>query len=144
MSHAVAAAVSQRAGDRPLSGPLLTVLGLAAVAVAVFASLILGASTIAPADVILALLAFDGSAEHVAVVEVRLPRSVVALAVGASLGVAGALMQAVGRNELADPTILGISWGAALATVAGQITWASTRRRCWSRSRCWVRRWPPP
>lgn len=121
MSPAVPAAVSQRVGNRKLRGPLLAVIGLVAVAVAVFAGLALGASTIAPDQVLSALVAFDGSSQHVAVLEVRLPRIIVAIAVGASLGVAGALMQAVGRNDLADPTILGISWGAALATVAGQI-----------------------
>jgi len=52
---------------------------------------------------------------------VRLPRTAVALVVGASLAVAGALMQTVARNDLADPSILGILMGAALATVAGQI-----------------------
>lgn len=121
MSPAARAALRQRAGSRRLPGPLLIALGLGGLMVAAFASLAFGARTIAPAHVISALLAFDGSSTHVAVTEVRLPRTVVALAVGASLGVAGALMQAVARNDLADPTILGISWGAALATVAGQI-----------------------
>lgn len=121
MSPAAVAALHQRAVGRRLSGPLLIALGLGALMVAAFGSLALGASTIAPADVVSALLAFDASSPHVAVAEVRLPRTIVALAVGASLGVAGALMQAVGRNDLADPAILGISWGAALATVAGQI-----------------------
>lgn len=121
MSPAAGAAQRPRAVSRRHPAPLLVALGLGGLAVAAFASLALGASSIAPDEVLSALLAFDGSAEHVAVVEVRLPRTVVALAVGASLGVAGALMQAVGRNDLADPTILGISWGAALATVAGQI-----------------------
>lgn len=121
MSDAVVAAASQRVGRGRLPGPLLAALGLGVLAAAVLASLVLGASTISPDQVLSALFAFDGSRSHVAVVEARLPRTVVAVAVGASLGVAGALMQAVGRNDLADPTILGISWGAALATVAGQI-----------------------
>lgn len=121
MSRAAGAALGRRAGSRRLSGPLLIALGLAALVVAGFASLALGATTIAPAEVVSALLAFDGSAQHVAVAEVRLPRTAVALVVGASLGVGGALMQAVARNDLADPSILGISMGAALATVGGQI-----------------------
>jgi len=121
MTRAVTAAVSQRVGRGRLPGPLLAALGLGALAVAVFASLVLGARTISPQQVLSALFAFDGSPSHVAVIEARLPRTVVAVAVGATLGVAGSLMQAVGRNDLADPTILGISWGAALATVAGQI-----------------------
>lgn len=121
MSPAAPAALRRRSGSRRLPGPLLIALGLGGLVVAAFASLALGAATIAPAEVVVALLAFDGSAEHVAVAEVRLPRTAVALLVGASLGVAGALMQAVARNDLADPSLLGISMGAALATVAGQI-----------------------
>lgn len=121
MSPAAAAALRRRAGSRRLPGSLLIVLGLGALALAAFASLVLGATAIAPTEAVAALVAFDGSAEHVAVAEVRLPRTAVALLVGASLGVAGALMQAVARNDLADPSILGISMGAALATVAGQI-----------------------
>jgi len=121
VSPAAAAALRRRAGSRRLPGSLLIVLGLGALALAAFASLVLGATAIAPTEAVAALVAFDGSAEHVAVAEVRLPRTAVALLVGASLGVAGALMQAVARNDLADPSILGISMGAALATVAGQI-----------------------
>jgi len=54
-----------------------------------------------------------------AAVEKRVPRTVVAMLVGASLGVAGAVMQGVTRNPLADPGILGVSSGAALAVVVG-------------------------
>lgn len=105
---------------RRVPGPQLVLLGLLALAGAVFASLALGARTVAPGTVVAALTAFDGSAEHVAVAEVRLPRTVVAAVVGATLAVAGALTQAISRNPLADPSILGISWGAALAAVGGQ------------------------
>jgi iron complex transport system permease protein len=48
---------------------------------------------------------------------VRLPRTLLALATGAALGLAGALMQALTRNPLADPGILGVSAGAAFAVV---------------------------
>lgn len=55
----------------------------------------------------------------VAVVEaIRAPRAVLALAVGAALGAAGATMQGVFRNPLADPTLIGVSSGGALAAVA--------------------------
>lgn len=122
MSVAATAAPRQRIGSsRRLSGPLLGFLGLLALAVAAFASLVLGATTVAPADAISALITFDGSRDHVTVAEVRLPRTIVAVVVGGALAVGGALMQAVSRNDLADPSILGISWGAALATVAGQV-----------------------
>ncbi|MET0828642.1 MAG: iron ABC transporter permease [Microbacterium sp.] len=54
-----------------------------------------------------------------AAVIARIPRTVLALLVGAALGLAGASMQAVTRNPLADPGILGVSGGAALAVVIG-------------------------
>lgn len=54
-----------------------------------------------------------------AAVVARVPRTVLAVLVGAALGLAGAGMQAVTRNPLADPGILGVSGGAALAVVIG-------------------------
>jgi len=54
-----------------------------------------------------------------AAVQARIPRTVLAVLVGAALGLAGAGMQAVTRNPLADPGILGVSGGAALAVVIG-------------------------
>ena len=51
------------------------------------------------------------------IAELRFPRTVLALAIGAALGVAGALIQGHTRNPLADPGIIGISAGAALAVV---------------------------
>ncbi|OZF52048.1 FecCD family ABC transporter permease [Rhodococcus sp. 14-1411-2a] len=55
----------------------------------------------------------DGSTESVIVRELRLPRTVLGLLVGVALGVAGALIQAMTRNPLADPGILGVNAGAA-------------------------------
>ncbi|WP_119698769.1 FecCD family ABC transporter permease [Microbacterium halotolerans] len=57
--------------------------------------------------------------EHVIVVQMRAPRTVVGLAVGAALGVAGALIQALTRNPLADPGILGVNAGAAFFVAIG-------------------------
>ncbi|MFC7405313.1 FecCD family ABC transporter permease [Georgenia alba] len=54
-----------------------------------------------------------------AAVVTRLPRTLLAVAVGAALGLAGAVMQGVTRNPLADPGILGVNMGASLAVVAG-------------------------
>lgn len=59
------------------------------------------------------LLQADGSTESVIVRELRLPRTVLGLLVGLALGVAGALIQAMTRNPLADPGILGVNAGAA-------------------------------
>jgi iron complex transport system permease protein len=57
-----------------------------------------------------------------AAVSKRVPRTLLAVIVGAALGLAGAVMQAVTRNPLADPSILGVNMGASLAVVTG-IAW---------------------
>jgi iron complex transport system permease protein len=81
-------------------------------------SIAFGAADIAPADVWAAIFAFDAeSTEHLIIRTLRVPRAAVAALVGAALGVAGALMQGLTRNPLADPGILGIETGAALGVV---------------------------
>jgi iron complex transport system permease protein len=62
----------------------------------------------------------DGSRDAAIIHSVRVPRTVLGLLVGAALGLAGALMQALTRNPLADPGLLGVTWGAS-AAVAGSI-----------------------
>lgn len=61
----------------------------------------------------------SGTSVAAAAVQERVPRTVLALLVGAALGLAGTAMQGVTRNPLADPGILGVSAGAALAVVTG-------------------------
>ncbi|WP_425565484.1 FecCD family ABC transporter permease [Pilimelia columellifera] len=89
---------------------LLVVLALASVAV--------GARSLPLSTVLDALLAPDGSYDAAVVARQRVPRTVLAIAVGAALGVAGALMQALTRNPLADPGLLGVNGGAAAAVVS--------------------------
>nr|WP_242042563.1 iron ABC transporter permease [Leptolyngbya sp. FACHB-541] len=81
-------------------------------------SITFGAADIDLSTVWQALTAFDGSTNHLIITTLRLPRALIALLVGAALAVAGALMQGLTRNSLAEPRILGISAGAALAVVA--------------------------
>lgn len=64
-----------------------------------------------------AFLNFDGSNEHLIIQSVRLPRALIAAAVGASLAVAGVLLQTLTKNPLAAPEIFGINAGAGLAVV---------------------------
>ncbi|MER5772120.1 iron chelate uptake ABC transporter family permease subunit [Streptomyces sp. NPDC001985] len=79
-------------------------------------SLMVGARAIAPGTVWDALFHFDGSLdEHAMVRELRLPRTVIGLVVGAALGLCGALIQAFTRNPLADPGVLGVNAGAGFA-----------------------------
>ncbi|WP_312468911.1 iron ABC transporter permease [Neobacillus sp.] len=60
----------------------------------------------------------NGSNEHIIIQTVRLPRALIALAVGASLAIAGTLMQTLTKNPLASPGIFGINAGAGFAVVA--------------------------
>ena len=113
---------------------------------AVFLSLLVGARPIAPHTVWEALTNFDAANGDHAVVHSRIPRTVAGLLIGAALGLAGAGMQGIARNPLADPGILGVNAGAALAvvlgihffavsTLQGYILFAFAGRlppRCWS------------
>jgi iron complex transport system permease protein len=91
--------------------------GAVAVVVAVVAGLVVGPVAIAPLDVVRELLGFDAglSATQESIVrEIRLPRVVLGLLVGATLSVSGASYQGVFRNPLADPYTLGAASGAGL------------------------------
>lgn len=61
----------------------------------------------------------EGQFDHMVVRELRMPRAVFAITVGAALSVAGALMQGVTRNPLAEPGILGLMAGASFAVIIG-------------------------
>ncbi len=95
-------------------------LGLAAMIVAVAAlcamSLAIGTRDVAWSDILAAL---RGQVDSIgqAAVAMRIPRTALALFAGAALGLAGAVMQGVTRNPLADPGILGVNMGASLAVV---------------------------
>ncbi|MFS0912274.1 FecCD family ABC transporter permease [Microbacterium sp. 179-I 3D2 NHS] len=69
-------------------------------------------------DILAALAGHDDTIAQAAIVK-RVPRTVLALLVGAALALSGATMQAVTRNPVADPGILGVSNGASLAVVMG-------------------------
>lgn len=78
----------------------------------------IGARTISPQTVIQALIHFDAkNFDHRIIVSLRLLRLTAALLVGAALGVAGVLLQALIRNPLGEPHILGLNAGAAFAVV---------------------------
>jgi iron complex transport system permease protein len=96
---------------------LLVCAGL--LVLALLSSIAFGAADIAPSDVWDAIFRFNAeSTEHLIIRTLRVPRAAVAALVGAALAVAGAVMQGLTRNPLADPGILGIETGAALAVVA--------------------------
>jgi iron complex transport system permease protein len=82
-------------------------------------SLAIGSRVIAPDTVLRVLLHPDGSDAATIVHDLRIPRTVLAIAVGIALGIAGALMQGHTRNPLAEPGLLGVEAGAAFAVVIG-------------------------
>ncbi|MFI2113984.1 FecCD family ABC transporter permease [Streptomyces rubiginosohelvolus] len=99
--------------------PALLAAGLAAVLILLcLLSLGLGALSIPPGDVIKALTGQPtGPRIEDVIWSVRIPRTALGLAAGAALGLSGCVMQALTRNPLADPGILGVSAGAAFAIV---------------------------
>ena len=105
----------------PLARCLLWLLPLSVAACA--AGVAIGSVTIAPAALLEVLLGGGEPLERTLLLELRLPRALSAFAVGGLLAVAGALMQVLLRNPLADPYVLGLSGGAAtgalLAMLAG-------------------------
>lgn len=90
----------------------IAILGLCFIA-----SITFGAADISWRQVYEAIFAFDGSTNHLIIRTVRLPRSLIAMIVGAALAVAGSLMQGITRNPLASPAVLGVNAGAAFAVV---------------------------
>lgn len=80
-------------------------------------SLAIGSRAIPLGTVLHELLHYDGSDDGVVITSLRIPRTLLGLAVGAGLGLAGALMQGLTRNPLADPGLLGVNAGASAAVV---------------------------
>lgn len=84
-------------------------------------SIVLGAVTLGVPEALRAIYSDANEFERLVVWDLRLPRFLDAVLVGAALGVSGALLQVVTRNPLADPTILGISGAAGLALALGLV-----------------------
>jgi iron complex transport system permease protein len=85
-------------------------------AVAVLTAICVGERTLSPVEVLRVALGRP-SADRLNIELLRLPRVAVGVVVGFALGVAGALIQTVGRNPLASPDVIGVSQGAAALTV---------------------------
>lgn len=82
------------------------------------ASVAIGAKALPLSEVWHGLFHYSGTNGDVLVRDVRVPRTVLGLIVGAALGLAGAVMQALTRNPLAEPGLLGVNAGAAAAVVS--------------------------
>lgn len=124
MSTTAAAPVRDDVPSRTVAVParsrrLLILLGLVVLVVAAAAaSIAVGARSLGLGEVGRALLGQDPTSEATIIVrQLRVPRTVLGLLVGAALGMAGALMQGHTRNPLGDPGLLGVTAGASLAVV---------------------------
>jgi len=105
---------------RPFAAPALT--ALVAIALVTFAvSLSVGSVAIEPLSILRALFAPADDTERAIVRELRLPRAVAAFATGGCLALAGALLQVLLRNALADPYVLGVSGGAAVGALTAML-----------------------
>ena len=90
------------------------------------ASLLAGRVWLDPAQVLAAFRAPDSQLASLIVLELRLPRAVLACLVGAALGLSGAVLQGLTRNPLAEPGLMGVSSGAALGAVIASYTGLAT------------------
>lgn len=94
------------------------IVGLAALTAALFVvSLFVGPAAIGFRESVAALLAGEGDAAVLVMREIRLPRAILGLMIGASLGLSGAALQGYIRNPLAEPGLIGVSGSAALGAV---------------------------
>jgi ABC-type Fe3+-siderophore transport system permease subunit len=104
----------------------LALLGAMLLAVAVLA-IFLGSARLSPLTVLRVLGGGTGadSTEHIVVLGLRLPRIAAAVLAGGALAVAGVGFQGLTRNPLAEPSVLGVSAGAAFGVVVGQLAGGS-------------------
>ncbi len=100
-----------------MTGRVLSFILFAVLLAGALASLLAGRVWLPPNDVVHGLLSPDATLAGLIVTELRLPRLILAIAVGASLGLSGAVLQGLLRNPLAEAGLLGISTGAALGAV---------------------------
>ncbi len=113
---------SPSAERAPLRGLLL----LAALAAAVFvAALLIGSSGISVSRALAALVGAGDETTRSVLIAVRLPRVMAAFGVGSLLALSGVLLQALFRNSLADPWVLGVSGGAAVGALLAMIAGAA-------------------
>ncbi|MDN5854098.1 MAG: iron chelate uptake ABC transporter family permease subunit [Actinomycetia bacterium] len=100
----------------------ILIVGLVGALVVLFvvalASIFLGTREISAGQIVDTFFNYDDqNTDHLVVWTLRVPRTLAGILVGVALGLAGAVMQGVARNPLADPGLLGVNAGAALAVV---------------------------
>ena len=121
--------VSHHRPPAPFAPSLLAAAAIGLLLAALVVSLDVGEVSIDGATIGNALFHYNpASTDHVLVRDWRLPRGLADILVGASLAVAGTIMQSVTRNPLASPGIMGLNTGASFATVLAMVLWPASSR----------------
>ncbi|MCM3144665.1 iron chelate uptake ABC transporter family permease subunit [Brevibacillus sp. MER 51] len=117
----------------------LLIMGIVILALVMTVSVLYGLQNFPPSIAIEAYTQFNGSTEHLIIKDTRVPRAITAAFVGGGLAVGGVLLQALIRNPLASPSVLGINWGAALYIIRCSLfMWKNGRWASWFfRLFCW-------
>jgi iron complex transport system permease protein len=115
---------------RPAHWWLLGLLALVTAA-AFLAALVVGSTHLPAATALRALMGGGDALARTIVQTVRLPRALAALSVGSLLALAGVLLQALFRNPLADPYVLGVSGGAAVGALGALLLGAGLATARW-------------
>lgn len=102
--------------SQKITGLLVSLIALAA---GIVCSIVFGVANISWHTIVESYTAYNGSQEHLIIQTTRAPRAFIAAIAGASLAVAGSLMQGITRNPIASPSIFGINAGAAFFIVVG-------------------------
>ncbi|KOS30477.1 iron ABC transporter [Bacillus anthracis] len=101
-------------------------VGIIAVITCIWGSIIFGYTNTSWKLALDAFFHFNGSNEHIMIQNVRLPRAIIAASVGATLAMAGAIMQTLTKNPLASPDIIGLNSGAAFFIVVAIVIFSVT------------------
>lgn len=96
---------------------IILVILLVIFIISLFLSVGMGAINVSPKEIIQALTIKKGTANYHIIWNIRLPRTMVSVLVGASLSLSGAIIQGVMRNSLASPSIIGVSSGAGFTAL---------------------------
>ena len=109
--------MNSESSNNPVSHRTLISVLVSLTVVAFFCSLVVGPAGISSMNVLKALFAIDPGTAALIVHEIRMPRALLGLVIGATLGICGAAMQGYVRNPLAEPGLIGVSASAALGSV---------------------------
>ena len=120
---------NNRSGNQLLKTGMVWTILLAALAAVFVLSIAIGSSGYPLSEVLRGLWDTEAGKIRIIVFTLRLPRAVLAIMVGACLSAAGAILQAVMRNPLADPGTIGVSAGSGAAAITILLLFPSLRSR---------------